>query len=227
MSRSPVHFILFAFVLLVSCSADSNQGTTPDTYDPSRVQAVTCDTGGEIRDECSPSPLSQGIYCCPTPGASAGCPLIGGAMSADERCACDADAGQWKTTTDQHGCELLVPPVDTSSGDMASDMASDMRDNAPISCLDGQYMCEPSPLTPGKYCCPQETPSCHCPFMGGTLGEFGHCNRTCDAAPVGWTTTTDENGCAVNVTGSQSCLRPPDQDMGQDLDTAADMTVDM
>ena len=134
---------------------------------------------------------------------------------------------------ERYAYEGSVAPSDTHVGvsDMDSDMLQteadmplteadmprDMTDfSSPISCLDGEYMCEPAPLTPGKYCCPRTGPSCDCSYTGGTLGPFGACENVCDAVPTGWTTTVDENGCTVDIPGPESCLVPP-EDMGSDM----------
>ena len=112
-----------------------------------------------------------------------------------------------------------------SQQDMSADIRKDLDEvdqSSPISCLDGQYMCDPAPLTPGKYCCPRSGPSCECSYLGGTMNAFGACENTCDAAPVGWTTSTDENGCVVDIPGPESCLTPL-MDMGEDMSVVVDM----
>jgi hypothetical protein len=155
-------------------------------------------------------------------------------MNKDGSCDCNAThLGKWNTTQDQNGCDLLVPtgesnPEDDAGihdmePDMPVDMGVDMSGiSSPISCLDGEHMCEPSPLTPGKYCCPRTGPSCDCSYTGGTLGPFGACDGVCDAVPLGWTTTVDENGCVIDIPNGDSCLVPP-EDMGKDMTINADM----
>ncbi len=116
---------------------------------------------------------------------------------------------------DMPGPDLSMDmPVD-AAGDMRADMSVDMSDmsldmpdfSAPVPCNGGKEMCEPSPLTPGKYCCPREEPSCDCPLVGGTMNSFTQsCGNICDAAPVDWTVRIDENGCEESVPGPESCF---------------------
>lgn len=63
-------------------------------------------------------------------------------------------------------------------------------------------------------CCPIEAPSCDCFGVGGTMSN-GTCEAVCDAAPDGWTTQADENGCPILVGGSGNCFGP-DPDAGGD-----------
>jgi hypothetical protein len=59
-------------------------------------------------------------------------------------------------------------------------------------------------------CCPiAEAPSCDCFQLGGSVVDG--CHALCDAPPVGWTRSTDDNGCPIWVGGGAgSCLGDPD-----------------
>jgi len=65
------------------------------------------------------------------------------------------------------------------------------------------------PVAATDTCCPIATPSCGCFATGGS----GICSSLCDAPPVGWSRSTDENGCPIwegGPPGGSSCLPGPD-----------------
>lgn len=76
-------------------------------------------------------------------------------------------------------------------------------------------------------CCPiDDTPTCDCFDLGGSVADG--CHNLCDAIPVGWTRTTDDNGCPV-WTGGQpgSCIMPDTSDADTpDADTSPDIGPD-
>lgn len=72
----------------------------------------------------------------------------------------------------------------------------------------------------GAICCPiAAEPTCDCAATGGSVNQQGGCVSVCDAAPVGWTKTVDENGCPMWAPGNGYCFVA---DAGVDAGSAED-----
>ncbi len=199
-------FCCSAFIFTFGC----------DPSDQDNSQAILCNEGG-VQAICTRAPLNPEQYCCPTIQNEGNCTLIGGTMKENKSCTCQKHNGPWNETEDKNGCSYLIADDTVVDMTLPPDMEQDLGPTA-IPCDDGKTMCDPSPLTPGKYCCPRTGPSCDCPYLGGTMTEFGSCDRICDAAPVDWTSKTDENGCITDTPGNEYCFPGPiEEDMGADL----------
>lgn len=59
-------------------------------------------------------------------------------------------------------------------------------------------MCDPSPLTPGVYCCPAVVTS-DCAYNGGSIRPGQSCEAECDGCPTD--TVDNSDGCPVVVEG--------------------------
>lgn len=99
--------------------------------------------------------------------------------------------------------DTSTPDADVTNGEVQSDVDA-----------------ETSPL-----CCPiAAEPSCDCFEVGGS-GDNG-CYAICDAIPVGWTRTIDENGCPIWTGGEPgSCLPHLDAEVSDDTETSDDTST--
>ncbi len=90
-----------------------------------------------------------------------------------------------------------------------------------LASCDGGSSAPGAPTKTPVQCCKLGAPSCNCTVIG--TRDDGSCETICDAAPVAWTTVTDDNGCPRYVFGSQSCYPPPgwSKDAGKDASEPA------
>lgn len=109
-------------------------------------------------------------------------------------------------------------PADASDTISTSDSTSTTDASTTTDATDASTAGDADVLSDGDTfeCCPiAPFPECGCFDLGGSPDQPGGCSSVCDAPPVGWERTTDENGCPEwTGGGAGSCLIDPDADAG-------------